>query len=314
MTSYVLRRVLWMAPVLFFIVLVTFALMHSVPGGPWDTTSRPISPLLREQLEAKYGLGEPVWRQFLTYSWNALQGDLGISFQNQDRAVTDVIGERLQVSLVLGLLALAFALVCGVTMGIASAINQNRLLDRVVTALAVTLASTPSFVLGILMVVVFAVKLGWLPVYGWQQTWWWLPDWRQAILPTVALGALPAAYLARVTRAAALDVLRQDYIRTAEAKGLPRGVIIRRHLLPNTLIPVLTVAGPIAASLVTGSFIVESVFAIPGLGDQFITSVFRRDYGMIMGLTIFLALVISLANLVVDLLYAVVDPRLRYEQ
>lgn len=309
-----LRRVLWMAPVLFFIVLATFALMHSIPGGPWDTTSRPISPLLREQLEAKYGLGEPVWRQFLTYSWNMLQGDLGISFQNQDRAVTDVIGERLQVSLVLGLLAMACALVCGVTMGIASAINQNRLLDRIVTTLAVTLASTPSFVLGILMVVVFAVKLGWLPVYGWQQTWWWLPDWRQAILPTVTLGALPTAYLARVTRAAALDVLRQDYIRTAEAKGLPRSVIIRRHLLPNTLIPVLTVAGPIAASLVTGSFIVESVFAIPGLGDQFITSVFRRDYGMIMGLTIFFALVISLANLAVDLLYAVVDPRLRNER
>jgi len=333
MTGYVLRRLLWLAPVLFFVTLITFVLMHLVPGGPWDTNNRPMSPQLREQLESKYGLDDPVWQQFLTYSWNALQGDLGVSFQYQDRSVTEIIREGMEVSAVLGLMALAFALLVGVTLGVVAAVKQNSLIDYASVFLSTFAASTPSFVLGILLIVVFAVQLGWLPVFGWEKVWWLFPNWKQAILPTVTLGALPAAYVARITRASVLEVLQQDYVRTARAKGLTERAVIVRHALRNALVPIisvvgfflafiiglknavvpiLTVSGPIAASLVTGSFIVETVFAIPGLGKQFVAAVFQRDYGMIMGTTIFYAVVIAMANLVVDMMYVAVNPRIRY--
>ncbi len=312
MTGYLIRRLLWLAPVLFFAALVTFLLMHLVPGGPWDTNDRRISPELEEQLENKYGLNEPIWQQFLTFSWNAVQGDLGVSFQYQDRPVTSIIREGVEVSAVLGLMALTFALVVGVTLGVVAAVRQNSVIDYVSVFLATAAASTPSFVLGILLILVFAVQLGWLPVFGWEKTWWLLPNWKQAILPTITLGALPAAYIARITRAAVLEVLEEDYVRTARAKGLQERLVLGRHVLKNAMIPVLTVSGPIAASLVTGSFIVETVFAIPGLGKQFVTSVFQRDYGMIMGITIFYAWVIAMANLLVDVMYVGVNPRIRY--
>ena len=312
MTGYVLRRLLWLAPVLFFVTLITFVLMHLVPGGPWDTKDRPISPQLREQLESKYGLDEPVWEQFLTFSWNALHGDLGVSFQYQDRSVTEIIREGVEVSAVLGLMALAFALAVGVTLGVVAAVRQNSPIDYASVFLSTFAASTPSFVLGILLIVVFAVQLGWLPVFGWEKAWWLFPNWKQAILPTITLGALPAAYIARITRASVLEVLQQDYVRTARAKGLHERLVLGRHVLKNAVVPILTVSGPIAASLVTGSFIVETVFAIPGLGKQFVASVFQRDYGMIMGTTIFYAVVIAVANLVVDMVYVAVNPRIRY--
>ena len=312
MTGYVLRRLLWLAPVLFFVTLITFVLMHLVSGGPWDTKDRPISPQLREQLESKYGLDEPVWQQFLTFSWNALHGDLGVSFQYQDRSVTEIIREGVEVSAVLGLMALAFALVVGVTLGVVAAVKQNSPIDYASVFLSTFAASTPSFVLGILLIIVFAVQLGWLPVFGWEKAWWLFPNWKQAILPTVTLGALPAAYVARITRASVLEVLQQDYVRTARAKGLHERLILGRHVPKNAVIPILTVSGPIAASLVTGSFIVETVFAIPGLGKQFVASVFQRDYGMIMGTTIFYAAVIAMANLMVDMMYVAVNPRIRY--
>lgn len=312
MTGYVLRRLLWLAPVLFFVTLITFVLMHLVSGGPWDTKDRPISPQLREQLESKYGLDEPVWEQFLTYSWNALHGDLGVSFQYQDRSVTEIIREGVEVSAVLGLMALAFALAVGVTLGVVAAVRQNSPIDYASVFLSTFAASTPSFVLGILLIVVFAVQLGWLPVFGWEKAWWLFPNWKQAILPTITLGALPAAYIARITRASVLEVLQQDYVRTARAKGLHERLVLGRHVLKNAVVPILTVSGPIAATLVTGSFIVETVFAIPGLGKQFVASVFQRDYGMIMGTTIFYAAIIAVANLVVDMVYVAVNPRIRY--
>lgn len=312
MTGYVLRRLLWLAPVLFFVTLITFVLMHLVSGGPWDTKDRPISPQLREQLESKYGLDEPVWEQFLTYSWNALHGDLGVSFQYQDRSVTKIIREGVEVSAVLGLMALAFALAVGVTLGVVAAVRQNSPIDYASVFLSTFAASTPSFVLGILLIMVFAVQLGWLPVFGWEKAWWLFPNWKQAILPTITLGALPAAYIARITRASVLEVLEQDYVRTARAKGLHERLVLGRHVLKNAVVPILTVSGPIAASLVTGSFIVETVFAIPGLGKQFVASVFQRDYGMIMGTTIFYAAIIAVANLVVDMVYVAVNPRIRY--
>ncbi len=311
MMAFVLRRLLWLAPVLFFVAVVTFLLMHAVPGGPWDSSGRPVSSTLERQLDAKYGLDEPLWRQFITFSGNAVQGDLGISFQLQGRSVSSIIVDGLGVTAVLGLFALVFAVVVGVSLGVLAALKQNTLVDYLSVTFATLGASTPSFVLGILLIVVFGVQLGWLPVFGWEQKWWLFPDPRQAILPTITLGMLPAAYLARVTRAAVVEVLQQDYVRTAEAKGLRERSILMRHVARNASIPILTVAGPLAASLVTGSFIVETVFGIPGIGKQFVTAVFQRDYGVIMGVTLFYAAVIAVANLMVDMMYSVVDPRIR---
>jgi oligopeptide transport system permease protein len=311
-TAYVFQRLLWLGVVLFAVAVITFALMHAVPGGPWDTKDKPVSPTLERQLNAKYGLDQPVWRQFITFTSNAVRGDLGVSFQMQGRPVTEVILQGLEVTAVLGLFAFAFAVVVGVPLGVLAALYRNTAADWLSVAFATAGASVPSFVLGIGLILLFSVSLGWLPVFGWEQTWWLLPDPRYAILPTITLGALPAAYLARVTRASVLDVLEHDYVRTARAKGLRERWVIGKHVLKNAMIPVLTVSGPLVAALITGSFIVETVFGIPGLGKQFVTSVFQRDYGVIMGVTLFYAAVIALANLAVDLAYAAVDPRIRY--
>lgn len=310
MAAYAIRRLLWTLPVLFFIAVVTFALMHLVPGGPWDAAGRPVSDTLEQQLRAKYGLDESVWRQFLTFLWNLLQGDLGISYR-LGRPVTAAILEGLEVSAVLGLLALAFAVVVGIPLGVLAALNRNRGFDFAAIAFSTAGASVPSYILGILLIVVFSVWLDLLPVFGWKQAWWIVPEWKYAVLPTITLGALPAALLAQVTRASVIEVLDQDYIRTARAKGIAEQRIVLRHVVKNAMVPVLTVIGPLAAALVTGSFIVETVFGIPGVGKQFVTAIFQRDYGMIMGTTLFYAAVVAIANLLVDISYGVVDPRIR---
>jgi len=218
----------------------------------------------------------------------------------------------------LGLTAFAFAVVVGMSLGILSALNQNRLGDYVGVVFATMGASLPNFVVATLGVLIFSVRLGWFDVLGWGGPSWrefynpfaW--DFQKVVLPVLALGLLPSAYVARITRASMLEVLRQDYIRTARAKGVPEHTVVLRHAVKNALIPVLTVAGPICAILVTGSFIVERIFQIPGMGRPFVDAVFRRDYGVIMGTTIFFATIVAFVNLIVDLLYAVVDPRIRY--
>jgi len=312
MASYAIKRLFWTLPVLFFIALITFVLMHLVPGGPWDASGRPVSETLEAQLRVKYGLDQPLTEQFGTYMWNLLQGDLGISFSLQGRAVTSILFDGLKVSAVLGLLAFLFAITVGIPLGVLAALKRNKFADYASMSFATLCASTPSFILGILLIVVFAVWLDLLPVFGWEIWWWVIPEPQYAVLPTIALGALPAAYLARVTRASVLEVLDQDYVRTARAKGLRENVILIRHVVKNSLIPVLTVAGPLAAVLVTGSFIVETVFGIPGIGRQFVTAIFQRDYGLIMGTTLFYATVVVFANFVVDVAYSAVDPRIRY--
>lgn len=304
MIRYLVHRILWLFVVLVFVALVTFVLMHSVPGGPWDR-EKTLPPSTVENLNRRYGLDRPVWQQFTDYLWRAVRGDLGVSFTFQDRPVTDIIADGLRPTAILGLLALAFALVVGLSLGIIAAIRQNSLIDYASVFFATSGASVPNFVVGIILVVMLAVHLGWLPTGGWG-------DPKQAIMPTVALGALPAAYLARVTRASMLEVLRQDYIRTAWAKGLTERVVIMRHAVRNALIPVLTLAGPLAVNLITGSFIIETVFSIPGIGRLFVQAVFGRDYGLIMGTILFYAFIVAIANLIVDILYAVVDPRIRY--
>ncbi|MPZ48617.1 MAG: ABC transporter permease subunit [Dehalococcoidia bacterium] len=315
MAIYALKRLLWLIPVLLFISIVTFGLMHAVEGGPWDE-DRSVPAAVTENLNRKYGLDKPVWRQYINFVTNAVQGDLGVSYQRQDKPVTDIILSGFRVTAVLGLMALLLATAAGVSLGVMSALNRNRLPDYAGVLFASLGSALPAFVLGIFLIYLFGVKLQLLPTFGWDVRRGlipgWLPPIEQMVLPVITLAALPAAYLARVTRASLLDVLRQDYIRTAHAKGLSRTAVLTRHSLRNAAIPVLTVIGPITAGLVTGSFIIEQLFSVPGTGRLFVQSVTARDYGLIMGTTLFYATVIVVANLAVDLAYAFIDPRIRY--
>ena len=289
--------------------------MHAVEGGPWDE-ERPLPPAVVENLNQKYGLDQPLWRQYVDFAGRALTGDLGVSYQSADRPVTEIILHGFRATAVLGALALVLATVLGVGLGVLSAVHRNRAPDYAGVLLASAGSSLPAFVLGILLIYTFGVELRWLPTFGWNLNdglvAGWLPPLRQMVLPVVTLAALPAAYLARVTRASMLDVLQQDYMRTARAKGLSSRAVLLRHGLRSAGIPILTVIGPTTAALVTGSFIIEHLFSIPGTGRLFVVSVQARDYGMIMGSTLFYAAVIVLANLAVDLAYAFLDPRIRY--
>jgi oligopeptide transport system permease protein len=316
MAGYAVRRTLWLIPVLFFISLATFALMHSVEGGPWDTGERKLPEAVVRNLDRQYGLDKPVYQQYADFVWNALQGDLGVSFQRQNKPVTDVILSGFKITAVLGLMAMTVAIVVGVGLGVLAAVNRNRLPDYASVVLATAGSSVPGFVLGIFLVYGFSVKLHALPTFGWDVKHGlvpgYLPPLRQAILPVLTLAALPAAFLSRVTRASVLDVLQQDYLRTAHAKGLATATVLRRHALRNALIPIITVMGPMVANLVTGSFIVEQLFSIPGTGRLFVQSVNARDYGMIMGTTLFYAVLIAGANLAVDIACAFANPRIRF--
>ena len=306
MTGYVIRRVLWAFPVLWAIVTITFFLMHAVPGGPFDR-ERELPPAVRANLERKYGLDESLPQQYVTYLKNLVQGDLGVSMRDQ-RPVTTIIKDGLEVTVQLGVSAFIFATIFGFTLGLVAALNHNRFGDYLGVFLATVGSAMPNFILATFLVIIFSVELGWTDVIGWE-----LFNPRKMVLPVIALGMLPAAYIARITRASMLEVLNQDYVRTARSKGLTEFVVVIRHTVRNALVPVLTVLGPIFAVLVTGSFIIETTFAINGVGRYFVTSIGSRDYSVIMGTTIFFATVVVVANLVVDLLYAVVDPRIRYQ-
>ena len=305
MTAYVIRRMLWMIPVLWAVATITFFLMHSVPGGPFDQEKQ-VPPAALRNLNAKYNLDEPLLKQYGLFFVDLAQGDLGISFRNQ-RPVVDIIKDGWQVTFQLGMVAFAFAVVFGMSLGVISALNQNKLPDYLGVFFATAGTAMPSFVVGTFLVIIFSVKLGWFDVLGWE-----FGNYQKMVLPVLTLGTLPAAYIARVTRASLLEVLTQDYIRTARSKGLAEYVVVLRHCIKNAMIPVLTVIGPIFAFLVTGSFITETIFAINGVGRRFVDAVFARDYGLIMGTTLFYAVVVIVANLIIDVLYAAVDPRIRY--
>lgn len=311
MTGYVIRRILWMIPLLWAVATITFFLMHAVPGGPFDREKK-LPPTVLANLERKYGLDDPlvsvdVWNsQYGKFFGNLVQGDLGLSFRN-NRPVTAVLGDGFKVTAQLGLTAFVFAIFFGMTLGVIAALNHNRMGDYIGVFFATIGTAMPSFVLATFLVVIFSVKLGWFDVLGWE-----FGNYRKMVLPVVSLGMLPAAYIARITRASMLEVLGQDYIRTAQAKGLRQEAVILRHALKNAMVPVLTVLGPYFAFLVTGSFIIEFAFSIPGIGRAFVSAVFNRDYGMIMGTVLFYAVIVATANLIVDVLYAVVDPRIRY--
>lgn len=304
MFAFFIRRVLFLVPVLLFVSLITFTLMHLAPGGPWSG-ERKLPPAVERNLNEKYGLDKPLAQQFALYVGNLLRGDLGLSFSKPGRSVQEVLGTGVGVTVQLGLLAALVAVLVGVPLGVIAALRHNTAVDYGSMFLAIIGYTTPSFVLGIFLIVLFAVQLDLLPPSGWGKP-------AMMILPVMALAAAPVAILARYTRASMLDVLQQDFVRTARAKGLDEQVVVVRHMLRNALLPVITVLGPVTAALVTGSFVVERMFRIPGIGRMYIDAIFARDYPLIMGTTLLYAVTIAAFNLIVDLLYVAVDPRISY--
>jgi len=304
MATFILRRILFLLPVLFFVALMTFVLMHVTPGGPWDR-EKPLSPAAVANLNAKYHLDLPPPQQFLLYVWDALHGDFGPSYTHPDESVADIIKSGIGITAQLGAFAFLFALAFGLPLGVLAALRHNRLGDYAAMFAAVFGYSIPNFVLATFGIVLFAAVWHLLPTGGWD-------SWKAWILPPIALGLGPAAAVARYTRASMLDVIRQDYVRTSRAKGLRELVVVRRHEVKNALLPVVTVLGPTVAYLVTGSFVVETIFHIPGIGTNFVDSILARDYPLIMASVLLYATAVAVANLLVDLSYAVLDPRIRY--
>jgi oligopeptide transport system permease protein len=305
-TTYIIRRVLWLVPVVFVVSLITFLLMHAAPGTPFQPTSdRPLPPAVVERLEHQFGLDKPIWEQYLSWVGNIVQGDLGPSYRIRGRDIQDIIGDNIWASVQLGSMAFALAVILGIPLGVIAALRQNKWPDYAATFVSVIGIATPSFVLAVLLVLIFSVSLHWFPTSGWKGPEYW-------VLPVIALSGYGIAQVARYTRASMLEVTRKDYVRTAQSKGLRERSIVRVHMLRNAFIPVVTILGPLLAGLVTGSFVVESVFAIPGIGRFFVNAIFQRDYGLIMAVTLLYAVAIAIMNLIVDVAYAWIDPRIRY--
>ena len=306
MARFVVRRLLWLVPVLLFVSLVTFVLLHAVPGGPFDR-EKVLPAEIIANLNRYYGLDDPLPKQYIDYIGRVVtRFDFGPSYSSRSRTVNDIFADHLPVSAQLGLVALLIALGIGVPLGVLAALKQNTFWDYLGMAVAVFGVSVPNIVLGPILIVIFALTLKWLPVAGWGT-----PE--KLIMPAIALGMNSSAIIARLTRASMLQVIREDYIRTARAKGLTERMVMMRHAMKNAFIPVATVLGPMFAVLMTGTFVVERMFAIPGMGKYFITSISQRDYPVVMGTILLYALILVLANLAVDISYAFLDPRIRYQ-
>jgi oligopeptide transport system permease protein len=302
--AYIGRRLLWIIPVLFTVSIITFFLMHAVPGGPWDADKR-LPAATQERLNAKYGLDQPIYIQYITWAGKFVQGDLGPSYRYQDRTVNEIVADGFWTTVQLGVMAFLLSVIVGIPLGIFAALGHNRGPDYLSTSLSIVGIATPSFVLSILLIVFFAVQLGWFPTGGWKGPQYW-------VLPTIALAGFPIAVIARYTRASMLEVTRKDYIRTAHSKGIRDQSVVSRHMIRNALIPVVTILGPTLAFLVTGSFIIERIFGIPGIGQFYLTSISTRDYSLLMAMTMLYAFAVAFLNVVVDVLYAYIDPRIRY--
>lgn len=351
MGRYIVRRFLWTLLVLLVLSFVTFALSHAVPGGPFDR-EKSLPPEILKNLEARYHLDEPYMKQYLRYLydvfipritarpttpileeyliniklWNGYYFrwmNFGPSYSSRSRTVNDIIRDQLPVSFQLGLIALTIAVLIGIPMGIIAGLKQNTIWDYLGMSVAIFGVSVPVIAMGPILIWIFGVSLRWLPPTGWGAQppflFGFLPKdlswnfWKHTIMPAFALGLGNSAIIARLTRASLLQVIREDYIRTARAKGLPERLVVLRHALRNSLIPVITVLGPMFAAVVTGTFVTEQIFGIPGLGKYFITSVTNRDYPVIMGTILLYALFLVVANLMVDITYAWLDPRIRLE-
>ena len=308
MTQYLVRRILWGILVLFAVSIITFSLMHIAPGGPWDrdSSNKPLPQRTIERLNAQFHLDLPWYQQYALYMWGAVRGDLGPSYQKPGQNVSDLLRDRLPYSLKLGVGAIILATLVGFPLGVIAAVKRNSWADYTALFFATIGTAVPNFVIGIYLIIIFAVGLHLFPVAA---TNW--DDPRAWVLPIVTLALVPMAYIARLVRSSLIETLGQDYVRTARAKGLAPNKVVLKHALRNAMIPVWTVLGPITAGLVTGSFIVETLYSVPGIGRFFVDAISRRDYSMIMGTTLVYALTIALANLFIDLTYGIWDPRLK---
>ena len=302
---YILKRIALAILTVWIVITVTFFVMHAVPGGPF-VSEKAVTPAVQAALEKKYGLDKPLMEQYGTYLKDIVtKFDFGPSLKQRGRDVVDIIGDGLKVSAKLGVIAAGIALVVGVILGAIAALRRNKLIDRIIMVITTAFVSMPSFIMGSLFLVFFCKKLGWFPANG--------STGAGLFLPIITLSLSPMAHITRLTRSSMLDVLGQDYIRTAKAKGVSGINIIFGHALKNSLIPVITYFGPMLASIVTGSLVVEKIFAVSGIGRAFVNSITGRDYTLIMGTTIILATLIVVMNLIGDILYKVVDPRINLE-
>ena len=306
MLGYTLKRLLGAIPTLLILLTLAFFMMRLAPGGPFDS-EKSLPPEIQANLDRKYHLDEPLLQQYGRYLWDLLHGDFGPSFQYKDYSVNELIATGFPVSMRLGVTAILIALVIGVALGTLAALHQNRATDYTVMTLAMTGISIPNFVLAPILILLFAVHLGWLPAGGWNDG-----QWRNMLLPVVGLALPQIAYIARLMRGSMIEVLRSNAIRTARAKGLPERVVILRHALRPALLPVISFLGPATAAVITGSVVIEQIFGIPGLGRHFVQGALNRDYTLVMGVVVFYGALIILFNFIVDLLYAALDPRVRY--
>ena len=309
MIRVIIRRLLWFIPVFFVVTGLTFATMHALPGGPFDSDKTP--PALIQQMEEVFGLNRPVQEQYFIWLSSVAQLKFGPSLAARGKPVESFLLPGLAVSVQLGLFAMLFALSVGMPAGIVAAMHRGSWRDRSATLIAIIGVSVPAIVLGPVLQWLFALRLGWFPVAQWASlSDGLIPYLSHIVLPSITLGAGLSAIIARLTRASMLQVLGEDYIRTAQAKGLSQRVVTVRHALRNALIPVVTYLGPLAAAVLTGSLVVEQIFAIPGMGRYFVTSISSRDYPMVMAVVVIYALIIVGVNLLVDILYTVIDPRI----
>jgi len=305
MLRFVVRRLLQLIPVVFIIVTLTFFMLRAAPGGPF-TAEKAVSPEVLRNLEAHYGLDQPVWKQYLTYLGHLARGDLGPSYKYTNRTINEIIAGKLPTSLELGGLALGIALLVGLPLGVLAAVKRNTWIDYLCSICGLVGICVPPFVLGPLLALVFGIYLHWFDVSGWEYA-------GDRVLPSVTLGFAYAAYLMRLARSGMLEVLHLDFIRTARAKGAGEARLVFHHALRGGLLPVVSYLGPAIAGLLTGSFILETVFQIPGLGREFVTSASNRDYTLVLGLVVLYTVFIVVMNLVVDVVQVWLNPRLRFE-
>ncbi|WP_419510093.1 ABC transporter permease [Candidatus Allofournierella excrementavium] len=304
MAKYVVKRVLLAILTIFIVSAITFFSMYAIPGGPFSS-EKALSPAVMAALEARYGLDQPVPVQYVNYMSRLLfQADFGVSLKT-GRDVFETITTGMQVSAKLGLSAAAVAIVFGLVLGSVAALNRGKFIDRIIVFFTTLATSAPSFVLATLLLLVFSIQLGWVPV--------WSATEQNYVLPVISLCLYPMAYITRLTKTSMLDALNQDYIRTARAKGVASYKVIFKHALRNALIPVVTYVGPMVAFIITGSMVVESIFSTGGLGSYFVSSITNRDYTLIMGVTIFLAILMVTANLITDIVYKLIDPRITFD-
>lgn len=303
MTKYVIKRLILAAITVFTVATITFFLMNMVPGGPF-LSEKAISPTAQAALEAKYGLDKPLHKQYITYISDALKGDFGDSLKQRGRTVSSIILTKFPVSARVGGLAILVSLLIGIPLGCLAALHRGKFLDSLISVISTCGIAVPSFVICTLLMYFLGVNLQWLPTFG-------LTSWKHYVMPVISLSFYPTAYIMRLMRSSLLDVLGQDYMRTAKAKGLRQFVSLFKHALRNAMLPIITYIGPMTAYTLTGSFIVEKIYTIPGLGGEFIGSISSRDYTVIMGTTIFLATLMVFMNVVVDIVYKIIDPRIK---